>query len=175
MLADDRADHSKQLQFLQILGEVRQPECVPVVLRLACQSSDNALRICRTGHAGHLRRPVIGAESSSLMATCLMMFWRPHKACLVATKMGGPISGRRSRPRRSIRARPAGRRGEAFALGDAEIVARATKLFGPIKPATSAELRAHRPARRHDSRRFRRAQAGPADLRPAMSALPYAL
>ena len=44
MLADDRADRSKQLQLLQVLGEVRRPACVPVVLRLACQSPDNALR-----------------------------------------------------------------------------------------------------------------------------------
>ncbi len=43
-LADDRADRSKQLQLLQVLGEVRRPACVPVVLRLACQSPDNALR-----------------------------------------------------------------------------------------------------------------------------------
>ncbi len=44
VLADERADRAKQLQLLQILGEVRRPACVPVVLRLACQSSDNALR-----------------------------------------------------------------------------------------------------------------------------------
>ena len=56
-LADDRADRSKQLQLLQILGEVRRPACVPVVLRLACQSPDNALRSAALDAAGRLRRP----------------------------------------------------------------------------------------------------------------------
>ena len=45
LLADDRADRTKQLQILQILGEVRPAAAMfRSVLRLACQSSDNALR-----------------------------------------------------------------------------------------------------------------------------------
>ena len=41
-------------------------------------------------------------------------------------------------------------------LGDARITALATRLFGPIKPATSAELHvADRPAGRRDPRRLR--------------------
>ncbi len=44
MLADSRADRTKQLQILQTLGEVRLPVAVPAMLRLACESSDNALR-----------------------------------------------------------------------------------------------------------------------------------
>ncbi len=62
LLADDRADHSKQLQFLQILGEVRQPACVPVVLRLACQSSDNALRTAALATLAIYDDPAIGAD-----------------------------------------------------------------------------------------------------------------
>ena len=63
---------------------------------------------------------------------------------------GRPGSWRRSRPRRSI---PAPFRREdvekLLLLGDREITALATKLFGPIKPATSAELHApDRPAGR---------------------------
>ena len=57
LLADERADRAKQLQILQILGEVRRPACVPVVLRLACQSSDNALRTAALSRPGRLRRP----------------------------------------------------------------------------------------------------------------------
>src|SRR5262249_12022668 len=35
LLADDRSDRSKMLQVLQILGEVRRPAALPVILRLA--------------------------------------------------------------------------------------------------------------------------------------------
>ena len=59
VLADDRADRAKQLQFLQILGEVRRPACVPVVLRLACQSPDNALRTAALGTLAGYDDPAI--------------------------------------------------------------------------------------------------------------------
>ena len=144
VLADDRADRSKQLQFLQILGEVRQPACVPVVLRLACQSSDNALRAAALTTLAVYDDPAIAAEVIKAYArTCLMMFWRPHRACWSRGENGRSNSWRRSRPRRSIRAAFAAEDVEKLLLlGDAGIVARATKLFGPIKPATSAELHA---------------------------------
>ena len=44
MLADPRADRARLLQILQTLGEVRIPVAVPAMLRLACESADNALR-----------------------------------------------------------------------------------------------------------------------------------
>ena len=62
VLADDRADRSKQLQLLQVLGEVRRPACVPVVLRLACQSSDNALRSAALSALAAYDDPAIADE-----------------------------------------------------------------------------------------------------------------
>jgi putative heme-binding domain-containing protein len=44
MLTDAKADRNKQLQYMQIFGEVSQPDCVPVLLKLATGSSDNALQ-----------------------------------------------------------------------------------------------------------------------------------
>jgi putative heme-binding domain-containing protein len=44
VLADERADKSKQLQYVQVFGEVDQPGCVPVLLKLATQSTDNGLQ-----------------------------------------------------------------------------------------------------------------------------------
>jgi putative heme-binding domain-containing protein len=44
VLADAKADRSKQLQYLQILGEVHQPSALPTILNLAARSPDNALR-----------------------------------------------------------------------------------------------------------------------------------
>jgi putative heme-binding domain-containing protein len=43
-LRDDRADRSKQLQYIQVLGEVSQPSCVPTLIGLATTSADNALQ-----------------------------------------------------------------------------------------------------------------------------------
>ena len=44
VLADPRGDRAKQLELLQILGEVRPPQAVQSILRLVCESSDNALQ-----------------------------------------------------------------------------------------------------------------------------------
>jgi putative heme-binding domain-containing protein len=44
LLQDAAADRSKQLQYLQVLGEVNQPECVPTLIALATKSPDNALQ-----------------------------------------------------------------------------------------------------------------------------------
>jgi putative heme-binding domain-containing protein len=44
VLRDDHADRSKQIQYLQVLGEVNQPECVPTLITLATHSPDNALQ-----------------------------------------------------------------------------------------------------------------------------------
>jgi len=41
---DDRADKTKQLQYLQVLGEVSQPGCIAALLALSTSSPDNALQ-----------------------------------------------------------------------------------------------------------------------------------
>ena len=62
ILNDERADRTKQLQILQILGEVRRPDCVPVVLRLACHSSDNTLRVGALTALASCNDPAIATE-----------------------------------------------------------------------------------------------------------------
>jgi putative membrane-bound dehydrogenase-like protein len=44
VLADDKADVSERLQYVQIFGEVSQPRCVPVLLDLVRRSADDTLR-----------------------------------------------------------------------------------------------------------------------------------
>ena len=61
-LSDDRADRSKQLQIIQVLGEVRRPACVPVLLRLGCHSSDNALRSAALSALAAYDQPGIADE-----------------------------------------------------------------------------------------------------------------
>lgn len=43
-LADPQADRAKQLQYVQVFGEVDQPRAVPALLELASKSADGALQ-----------------------------------------------------------------------------------------------------------------------------------
>jgi putative heme-binding domain-containing protein len=43
-LTDEHADKTRQLQYVQILGEVSHAECLPILLDLAVRSADNALQ-----------------------------------------------------------------------------------------------------------------------------------
>ena len=62
MLADPQADRAKQLELLQILGEVRPPGAVPSMLRLGCESSDNALRSAALNALAGYDDPAIAAR-----------------------------------------------------------------------------------------------------------------
>jgi putative heme-binding domain-containing protein len=140
-LSDDRADRAKQIQLLQILGEVRRPACVPVVLRLACQSPDNALRSAALSALAGYDDPAIASEviksyanmsddvlasAQSLLATRRVWAARFLEAIEGRTIDPGTV------PRDVIE--------KLLLLSDARIGALATKLFGSIKPATTAEL-----------------------------------
>src|SRR5262249_49033937 len=45
VLADNKADLSERLQYVQIFGEVPQPRCLPVLLRMVQRSPDDTLRM----------------------------------------------------------------------------------------------------------------------------------
>ena len=42
LLGNEQGDKSKQIQYVQVLGEVRMAGAIPVLLRLGCHSPDNA-------------------------------------------------------------------------------------------------------------------------------------
>jgi putative membrane-bound dehydrogenase-like protein len=143
LLADERGDRAKQIQLLQVLGEVRRPDCVPVVLRLACQSSDNALRTTALNSLAAYDDPAIApsvlaaysnmsddvlAAAQSLLAT------RRSWAARFLEAIEAHAIDPHNVPREVVE--------RLFLLGDSRIADLATKLFGPIKPATSAELHA---------------------------------
>jgi putative membrane-bound dehydrogenase-like protein len=44
LVADDKADASKRQQTIEILGTIKQPHCVPVLVQVAQKSSNDALR-----------------------------------------------------------------------------------------------------------------------------------
>jgi putative heme-binding domain-containing protein len=143
LLADDRADRSQRLQLLQILGEVRRPACVPVVLQLAAHSADNALRGAALSALSAYDDPAIAREvleaypnmSDDVLAAAqgLLASRRGWAARFLAAIEDSRIDAH-TVPREVVE--------KLLLLGDPRIADRAARLFGPVQPATSAELRA---------------------------------
>ena len=143
VLADPHSDRMKQIELLQILGEVRRPACVPAVLHLACESHDNALRavalaaLTAYDDAG-IADPVLKAYpnmSDDVLAAAqsLLVARRPWASRFLGAIEAGTIESH-SVPREIIE--------RLLMLGDARVTDRATRLWGPVKAATSAELHA---------------------------------
>ncbi len=45
ILADDKADSNERMQYIQIFGEVRSPQCIPTLLQVVRTSPDDGLRM----------------------------------------------------------------------------------------------------------------------------------
>ena len=122
----------------------RRPECVPVVLRLACQSADNALRTAALTALTGYDDPAIAA--AVLAGLCQHV--RRRAGCRpdlarVPPRVGRSIpGGDRGPDDRFPHSPPRGRREAASSRTTPESMPSSTRLFGPIKPATSAELHA---------------------------------
>ena len=143
LLADERADRAKQLQLLQVLGEVRRPACVPVVLRIACESPDNALRSAALSALAGYDAPAIPARvleaypnmADDVLASAQnLLASRPGWAARFLAAIEARTIDPQTVPREVVE--------KLLVLGETGIADRVTRLFGPIRPATSAELRA---------------------------------
>src|SRR5207249_1348169 len=44
IIADEKSDKTQQLEYIQILGEVKRPACVTVLLKVMSESTDDGLR-----------------------------------------------------------------------------------------------------------------------------------
>ncbi len=143
LLGDDHADRSKRVQVLQVLGEVRRPAALPVVLRLACHSPDNALRAAALASLAVYDDPSIASE---------VLAAYPNMSDDVQAAAQGLLASRRTWAARfleAIEARsidsqtvPREVVNKLLVLGDAQVVERVSKVFGPVRPSTSGELRA---------------------------------
>ena len=143
LLGDDHGDRSKRVQVLQVLGEVRRPAAVPVVLRLACHSPDNALRAAALAALAAYDDPAIAAE---------VLAAYPNMSDDVQAAAQGLLASRRTWAARfleAIEARsidsqtvPREVVDKLLVLGDARVAERVSKVFGPVRPSTSGELRA---------------------------------
>jgi putative membrane-bound dehydrogenase-like protein len=143
LLADDRADRSKRLQILQILGEVRRQAAAPVVIRLACHSPDNALRTAALSALAAYDDPAIATE---VLAAYPNMSDDVQSAAqnLLAARRTWAARFIEAIESRSIDAQSVPREiVEKLVLqGDPHLTERVSRLFGPIRPSTSGELRA---------------------------------
>jgi putative heme-binding domain-containing protein len=61
-LGDERADKSRQLQYVQVLGEVDQPRAVPALLALASNPSDPGLQVAALSALARYADPAIPAR-----------------------------------------------------------------------------------------------------------------
>jgi putative heme-binding domain-containing protein len=143
LLGDDRADRAKVLQVLQVIGEVRRPSAMPSVLRLAGHSSDNALRAAALSALAAYDDPVIATE---------VLAAYPNMSDDVQSAAQGLLAIRRTWAARFVEAvedRSIDKQTVArevveklVVLGDADLTQRVSRLFGSVRPATSADLRA---------------------------------
>jgi putative membrane-bound dehydrogenase-like protein len=143
LLADERADRSKLLQILQVLAEVKRPACVPAVLALATGSTDSAVRSAALaalalyddpGIAGSVLTAYPGMSDDVQAAAQSLLVSRRAWAVAFLEAVERHRIDPHTVPREAVE--------KLLLLGDAAITARADRQFGPIRPATSAELRA---------------------------------
>ena len=177
LLGDEHGDRSKRLQILQVLGEVRRPSALPVVLRLACHSPDNALRSAAMSALAAYDDPGIAGE---VLATYANMSDDVQSAAqsLLASRRSWAARFLEAIESRSIDPQTIPREvvEKLAMLGDPQLTERVSRRIraGPAVDGRRAAGRGRPPGRR-GALGLGRAQAGEAALRPHLRALPHAL
>jgi putative membrane-bound dehydrogenase-like protein len=62
LIADSRADPRQRVQFIQAFGEIREPRCVPVLLKIVVESRDDTLRMAALAALASYDDPGVAAE-----------------------------------------------------------------------------------------------------------------
>lgn len=68
LLGDDKSEMDQRLQFIRVFGEVQQPKCVEVLLRLLERATNDALRMAILATLQHYDNATIGVAVLSLYA-----------------------------------------------------------------------------------------------------------
>jgi putative heme-binding domain-containing protein len=143
LLGNDQGDRARQLQYVQIMGEVRVPGAVPVLLHLGCQSPDNALRAAALAALANYDDPTIARDvlktygnlSDDLLAAAQgLLVARRAWAKQFLQAMDEATVDPRTVPREIVE--------RLLLLADSQIKEKTVRHFGDIKPASSAELQA---------------------------------
>ncbi|HJT76322.1 MAG TPA: PVC-type heme-binding CxxCH protein [Gemmataceae bacterium] len=143
VIADDRADAGKRLQFVQILGEVKQPRAVPVLLGLVEHSRDEPLRMAALTALQQYNDPAIGAAVVRLygsfnddvrdVARTLLVSRKVWALELVAAVDAGKIEAS-AVPTDDVR--------KLTAFRDQRLARLVAKHWGKVEGATTAEMQA---------------------------------
>ncbi|HUG94313.1 MAG TPA: PVC-type heme-binding CxxCH protein, partial [Planctomycetaceae bacterium] len=67
-IGNDQTDAARRLEYVQLFGEVDQPQCVPVLLKLLHATSEGELRKAALTSLGRYAEPRIGTEVVGLYA-----------------------------------------------------------------------------------------------------------
>jgi putative heme-binding domain-containing protein len=141
VIASDKADGNERLQYVQILGEVKQPRAVPVLLGLVDHSRDDALRMAALTALQQYDDPAIGAAVVRLygkfnddvrdVARTLLVSRKPWALELLTAVDQGTIDPA-AVPAEAVRKLTAHR--------DERIARLVEKHWGKVEGATSAEM-----------------------------------
>jgi putative heme-binding domain-containing protein len=143
LLENEQGDRARQLQYVQIMGEVRVPGAVPVLLKLGCHCPDNALRAAALQALANYDDPTIAARvlktygtlSDDLLAAVWgLLVSRRAWAMQFLQAMDEHTIDPRTIPREVV--------DRLLVLDDSQIKEKLVRHFGEIKPASSAELQA---------------------------------
>ena len=145
MLKDERADKTRQLRYVQVMGEVDLPKAVPALLTLGCSGADPMIQAASLSALERYRDSAIAPAVLAALPTMTAEI-RAIALDLLASR---PESSRRL-----LEAVAAGRieatnipldvARQMLQHHDAEIDVNLRKQFGDLRPATPAALKASR-------------------------------
>jgi putative heme-binding domain-containing protein len=142
IIADPKADAGERLQYVQILGEARQPQATDVLARVAVDSSDDGLKMAALGALQGYDSPQLGGivlaaypgytDDVRSVAQTLLASRKAWALALVAAVEAGKID-RSSLPLDVVRKLTVHR--------EPGLAERVAKLWGHVDGATTADMR----------------------------------
>jgi putative heme-binding domain-containing protein len=141
VISNDKADSNQRLQFIQILGEVKQPSCIPVLLKVVLDSPDEGLKMAALTSLQSYDAPQIGSavlgtydkftDDVRSVAQTLLVSRKAWAIELLDAVEQGKIEPR-SIPLDVVRKLTVHR--------EPRIAERVTKFWGKVEGATTAEM-----------------------------------
>jgi putative heme-binding domain-containing protein len=142
LIANAKTDPNERMQYVTILGEVRQPKAVPALVDVAVNSTDEGLKMAalnslQTYDAPQIGTAVLGAyagytDDARSVAQTLLASRKAWAAQLLDAIDEGRIDPK-SLPMDTVRKLTVHR--------DPQIAERVTRLWGKVDGATTAEMR----------------------------------
>jgi putative heme-binding domain-containing protein len=142
LVANEEAKSAERIRYLQILGQINQPSCVPVLMRIAATSKDDEVRSTAIS--------ALQSYDDTQVPDQLIGQWQKSSPKVRETL----LSVLASRKAWSLKLVDAVKRGDVSREGvpapivqrmlfhrDVELVERAKQLWGEVKDASSDEMR----------------------------------